>query len=73
MQLYTALFVSQQAALTAVVRAAKRYGIPSTTVIRKGKAKPVYRRGQLVGYHAIYPRRDGGFEMVKETSEGVLM
>ena len=70
MQLYDALFVSKQAALTAVVRAAKHYGISSTTVIKRGKAKPVYRRGQLIGYHAIYPTTDGSVAVVKETYDG---
>jgi hypothetical protein len=69
MQLYNAVFTTQKGALTAVIRACTRQDLP-TTVILKGKAKPVYRRGELVGYHAVYPRKEGGFDIVKETFDG---
>ena len=73
MQLCDAIFTSNKAALTAVVRATKSLGVDSTTVIRKAKVKPVYRRGQLLGYKALYPTTDGSIAVVKETYEGVLM
>jgi hypothetical protein len=72
MQLYPAVFMTRIGALTAVVRAGQKQGLDPDTIAKRGKAKPVYRRGQLMGYHAVYPRRGGGFEIVKETFDGVI-
>jgi len=69
MRLHNAVFTTQKGALTAVIRACTRYGA-DTTVILRGRARPVYRRGELIGYHAVYPRKEGGFSVVKETYDG---
>lgn len=70
MQLYPATFVSRFAALTAVVRAGLRVGASKEEIAVRGRAQPVYKRGELLGYRAIYPRPNGGFDVVKETFDG---
>jgi hypothetical protein len=72
MQLYPAVFMTKTGALTAVIRAGQKQGLDPDTIAKRGKTKPVVRRGQLIGYHAVYPRRDGGFDIVKETYDGVI-
>jgi hypothetical protein len=66
MQLYPALFTTREGATTALCRATERQNTP----LDLGRVKPIYRRGQLLGYHAIYPRKGGGFDVVKETFDG---
>jgi hypothetical protein len=73
MQLFPACFLTQEGALSAAEQAAMGCNVSDTTVMLKVRAKPVYRRGQFLGYHAVYPRNGGGFDIVKETYEGVLM
>lgn len=68
--MHPALFITKVGALTAVVRACTKLGVDVGTVAKKGKAKPVYKRGELLGYRAVYPRPDGGFDVVKETYNG---
>lgn len=70
MQLYPAVFMTKTGALTAVIRACRKQGLDPDTIAKRGKSKPIYRRGQLLGYHAVYPRRDGGFDIVRETADG---
>lgn len=70
MNLYPATFVSRTAALTAVIRAGLRVGTPKEEIATRGRAQPVYKRGELIGYRAVYPRPNGGYDIVKETYDG---
>ena len=49
------LFLSRLSALKACVENCKGMGVPETTIIKRSRAVPVYRRGELVGYHAFVP------------------
>ena len=72
MQLHDAIFTTKRGALTAVVRASRSLSVPSATILSKGKAKPLYRRGQLVGYKALYPTQNGSICVVRETHDGQI-
>lgn len=71
-KLYPALFTTRVGALTAVIRASSSLGVPNQEIATRGRAKPVYKRGELLGYRAVYPRPNGGFDVVKETFEGKI-
>lgn len=70
MQLTPALFMSRLGATTALCRASERQGFDEVTALKLGRVEPVYRRGALLGYRTIYPRKGGGFDVVKETFDG---
>jgi hypothetical protein len=69
-RLYPALFTTRVGALTAVIRASSSVGVPKQEIATRGRAQPVYKRGELLGYRAVYPRPDGGFGIVRETYDG---
>lgn len=48
-------FISRTGALLAVVRKGRAAGVPDAIIEKRGHASPVYRRGQLKGYHAWVP------------------
>ena len=60
------LFVSKRAALTYCVKLARAVGTPDGVILARSKAKPVYKRGNLLGYIGLYPLPNGLMETVKE-------
>ena len=64
----TALFVTREGAARAIIRAVASYGCTDVKVVTRGRVKPIYRRGELRGYHAIYPQQDGTLALVGETT-----
>lgn len=50
-----AIFISRVAALKAVVQVASKHGVDNSIIMQRGRAHPVYRRGELCGYEAWFP------------------
>lgn len=53
-----ALFIRRETALKAAIKAALDVGASPQTILELATAAPVYRRGELLGYHATYPDKN---------------
>ena len=54
-----ALFISKTSALRAIVVHGKRKGVPIPVLVGKAKTLAVYSRGEIQGYIAMLPNREG--------------
>lgn len=52
-----ALFIKRETALKAAIKSALAAGTSPQTIVDLARATPVYKRGELLGYHAVYPDR----------------
>ena len=50
-----AVFLSRTSAYFALMRHARRVGVPDTIIARKGRTHAKYKRGQFIGWEAWYP------------------
>lgn len=50
-----ALYISKKSALRDGIRHAQARGVSVDTILAKTKVKPVYSRGELMGYRCLSP------------------
>ncbi len=50
-----ALFLSRTSALMGVIREGRKAGVKDEVIQKFGHAAPVYRRGELIGWHGYVP------------------
>ena len=50
-----AVFLSRTSALMGVIKVAREKGVKDEVIQKHGRAYPLYKRGDLVGYQGWYP------------------
>lgn len=56
-----ALFVTKRGAAESVIQAAKAKGVAPHLIVKHGRVRAVYRRGELIGYQGFYPVSENGY------------
>jgi hypothetical protein len=56
-----AIFLSRTSAHLAIIREGKKYGLTPDVIAKAGRAVPVSKRGEHLGYAAILPQLPAGY------------
>lgn len=54
-----AVFLSKVSAYRACIKASKELKVSEDVILSSVKVKPVYSKGELLGYYGFYPTGDG--------------
>ena len=60
MKQHQAIFLSRTSAHHALIREGRKYGLTPEVIAKTGKAIPVSKRGEHLGYAAILPQLPAG-------------